>query len=274
MPDPKRERKRQNRELGRAAQLEAARQAKKKQNAIRLAVVAGVAIAVAVLAAALFGGGDEETTAAGDSTTTTSSGPATTTTTVDPAALANVQCNDTKPPDNPNRPTFTEYPPMTIDPAKKYTATMETSCGTIEIELDPEAAPKTVNSFVFLARQKFFDGLTFHRVVKDFVIQGGDPQGTGQGGPGYEFEDELPQDGYRIGSLAMANSGANTNGSQFFIVTGNEGAQLPSKYNRFGQVTSGIEVAQKLETFAQDPPDPNGKPSRTLYIVKVTITES
>jgi cyclophilin family peptidyl-prolyl cis-trans isomerase len=221
MPDPKRERQRQNREAGRAAQLEAARSAKKKQSAIRVAVVAAMAVGLAVLAAALFGGGDDETTAA-DDTTTTSGGPATTTTTVDPAVLAKVQCNDTKPPDNPNRPTFKEPPPMTIDPAKKYTATMETSCGKITIDLDPKAAPKTVNSFVFLAKQKYFDGLTFHRVVKDFVIQGGDPQGTGSGGPGYEFEDELPQQGYSIGSLAMANSGANTNGSQFFIITGNE----------------------------------------------------
>ena len=273
MPDPKRERQRQNREAGRAAQLEAARQAKKKQSAIRVAVVAAMAVGLAVLAAALFGGGDDkDNTAAGDSTTTSASGP--TTTTVDPAVLAKVQCNDTKPPDNPNRPTFKEPPPMTIDPAKKYTATMETSCGKITIDLDPKAAPKTVNSFVFLAKQKYFDGLTFHRVVKDFVIQGGDPQGTGSGGPGYEFEDELPQAGYKIGSLAMANSGANTNGSQFFIITGNEGAQLPSKYNLFGQVTSGVEVAQKMETFAQDPPDPNGKPSRTLYILSVTIAES
>ncbi|MGH9010803.1 MAG: peptidylprolyl isomerase [Acidimicrobiia bacterium] len=271
MPDPKRERQRQNREAARAAQLEAARQAKKKQSAIRVAVMAGLAIVLAVLAAALFGGKDDKTTSASDTTTT--SGPATTTTTVDPAVLARVQCNDTKPPDNPNRPTFKEPPPMTIDPAKKYTATMETSCGKITIDLDPEGAPKTVNSFVFLAKQKYFDGLTFHRVVKDFVIQGGDPEGTGSGGPGYEFEDELPQDGYKIGSLAMANSGANTNGSQFFIVTGNEGAQLPSKYNHFGIVTSGIEVAQELETFAQDPPDPQGKPSRTLYILSVTITE-
>jgi len=273
MPDPKRERQRQNREAARAAQLEAARQAKKKQSAIRLAVVAGLAVILAVLAAALFAGGDDkENTAAGDSTTT-SSGPSTTTTTVDPAVLAKVQCNDTKPPENPNRPTFTEPPPMTIDTAKNYTATIETSCGTITADLDPKAAPKTVNSFVFLADKKYFDGLTFHRVVKDFVIQGGDPQGTGQGGPGYEFEDELPPDGYKIGSLAMANSGPNTNGSQFFIVTGNEGAQLPSKYNRFGIVTGGIEVAQKLETFAQDPPDPNGKPSRPLYIFSVTIKE-
>ncbi|HEV3363535.1 MAG TPA: peptidylprolyl isomerase [Acidimicrobiia bacterium] len=274
MPDPKRERQRQNREAARQAQLEAARQAKKKQSAIRLAVVAGMAVILAVLAAFLFGrGGDKDTTAAGDTSTTTSSGPSTTTTTVDPAVLAKVQCNDTKPPDNPNRPTFTEPPPMTIDTAKKYTATMDTSCGKITIDLDPKGAPKTVNSFVFLANKKYFDGLTFHRVVKDFVIQGGDPEDTGQGGPGYEFEDELPQDGYKIGSLAMANSGPNTNGSQFFIVTGNEGAQLPSKYNRFGQVTSGIEVAQKLETFAQDPPDPNGKPSRPLYIFSVTIKE-
>ncbi len=272
MPDPKRERQRQNREAARAAQLEAARQAKKKQSAIRIAVVAGLAIVLAVLAAALFGGKDDKkTTSATDSSTTTSSGPAGSTTTVDQAALAKVQCNDTKPPENPNRPTFKEPPPMTIDQAKKYTATMETSCGKITIDLDPKAAPKTVNSFVFLAKQKYFDGLTFHRVVKDFVIQGGDPQGTGQGGPGYEFEDELPQEPYKIGSLAMANSGANTNGSQFFIVTGNEGVQLPAKYNLFGQVTSGVDVAQKLETFASD--DPSGKPSRPIYILKVTIAE-
>ena len=272
MPDPKRERQRQNREAGRAAQLEAARQAKKKQSSIRIAVVAALAVGLAVLAAALFGGkNDKDDTAAGDSTTT-SSAPAASTTTVDPAVLAKVQCNETKPPANPNRPTFKEPPPMTIDPAKKYTATMETSCGKITIDLDPKAAPKTVNSFVFLAKQKFYDGLTFHRMLKDFVVQGGDPEGTGSGGPGYEFEDELPQDGYKIGSLAMANSGANTNGSQFFIVTGKNGAALPSKYNRFGQVTSGIDVAQKLETFTVES-DPSGKPSRTLYMFSVTITE-
>jgi cyclophilin family peptidyl-prolyl cis-trans isomerase len=272
MPDPKRERQRQNREAGRAAQLEAARQAKKKQSAIRMGVVAGLAIVLAVLAAFLFGGKDDKKTSSAGDSTTTSSGPGATTTTVDPAVLAKVQCNDTKPPDNPNRPTFKEPPPMTIDPAKKYTATIETSCGKITIDLDPKSAPKTVNSFVFLAKQKFYDGLTFHRMLKDFVIQGGDPQGTGQGGPGYEFEDELPQDGYKIGSLAMANSGANTNGSQFFIVTGNAGAALPSKYNRFGMVTSGIEVAQKIETFAVES-DPDGKPSRTLYMFSVTVTE-
>ena len=165
-------------------------------------------------------------------------------------AVAAVQCNDTKPPDNPNRPTFTEPPPMTIDANKKYTAVIETSCGKITLDLDAKAAPKTVNNFVFLAGKKFFDGIIFHRVVKDFVIQSGSPDGTGSGGPGYKFEDELPQDGYKLGSLAMANSGPATNGSQFFIVTGQNGTTLPNNYSRFGMVTGGLEVAQKLESFA------------------------
>ena len=269
MPDPKRERQRQNRAAGKAAQLEAARAARKKQSTIRFAVLIGLAVVLAVLAAALFGGGkDKKTNTAADqsSSTTATTGGESTTTTANPA-LAAVQCNDTKPPDNPNRPTFTSPPPMTIDPAKKYTATIDTSCGKITIDLDAKAAPKTVNSFVFLADKKFYDGLTFHRVVKDFVIQGGDPQGTGSGGPGYQFEDELPQDGYKLGSLAMANSGANTNGSQFFIVTGQEGTQLPNKYSRFGMVTGGLDVAQKLESFG----DPQQKPTRPLYILSITI---
>jgi cyclophilin family peptidyl-prolyl cis-trans isomerase len=273
MPDPKRERQRQNREAGRAAQLEAARQAKKKQSAIRVAVVAAMAVGLAVLAAALFSGGDEKDDAAAGDSTTTSSGPAATTTTVDPAVLAKVQCNDTKPPDNPNRPTFKEPPPMTIDAAKKYTATMETSCGKIEIDLDPKAAPKTVNSFVFLAKQKFFDGLTFHRVVKDFVIQGGDPQGTGSGGPGYEFVSELPSGPpyYEIGSIAMANSGADTNGSQFFIVVGDNGVNLSGDYSRFGKVSAGMDTIQAIEAVGMDA-DP-GTPSEEIKITKVTISE-
>jgi cyclophilin family peptidyl-prolyl cis-trans isomerase len=182
-----------------------------------------------------------------------------------------VRCNDTKPAVNPNRPTFTEPPPMRIDRAKKYTATMETSCGKITVDLDPKAAPKTVNNFVFLAKQRYFDGLTFHRVVKDFVIQGGDPTGTGSGGPGYEFEDELPQgtNVYKPGVLAMANAGPNTNGSQFFIVTGNGGLHLTNSYSVFGQVTGGLDVAQKLESFSTG----DGPPSRPLYILSITITE-
>jgi cyclophilin family peptidyl-prolyl cis-trans isomerase len=274
MPDPKRERQRQNRDAARAAQLEAARQQRKRQSLIRGTVGFVLIIGLFVLFAALHssGGKSTKTNAGAASTTTTAGGPSTSTT-VNPA-LAAVQCNDTKPPANPNRPTFTAPPPMTIDPAKKYTVVMETSCGKITADLDAKGAPKTVNNFVFLAQKHFFDGLTWHRVVSGFVIQGGDPQGTGSGGPGYQFEDELPKDGYKLGSLAMANSGPNTNGSQFFIVTGQAGANLPNSYSRFGMVTGGLEVAQKLESFAQNPPDPNGKPSRPLYILSVTVSVS
>jgi peptidyl-prolyl cis-trans isomerase B (cyclophilin B) len=277
MPDPKRERQRQNREAGRAAQLEAARQAKKKQSAIRVAVVAAMAVGLAVLAAALFGGGDDKETTAADGTTT-SSGPAATTTTVDPAVLAKVQCNDTKPPDNPNRPTFKEPPPMTIDAAKKYTATMETSCGRIEIDLDPKAAPKTVNSFVFLAKQKYFDGLTFHRVVKDFVIQGGDPQGTGNGGPGYSITETPPEDlKYTPGIVAMAKTQLEepgTSGSQFFIVSGAGGANLTSPdYALVGKVGKGMDVVERLQNVPTDPAG-DDRPVEPIIIEKATIRES
>ena len=268
MPDPKRERQRQNRQAGRAAQLEAAKQARRKQSTIRAVVGLVLIVGLAALGAAVLGRDDKKPKASSGSTTTTTAAAASSTT--ENPALAAVKCNDTKPADNPNRPTFTTAPPMSIDPAKKYTATIETSCGKITADLDAKGAPKTVNNFVFLAQKKFFDGLTWHRVVKGFVIQGGDPQGTGSGGPGYQFEDELPQDGYKLGSLAMANSGANTNGSQFFIVTGPDGTQLPNKYSRFGMVTGGLEVAQKLESFA----DENQKPTRPLYILSITIAVS
>jgi peptidylprolyl isomerase len=128
-------------------------------------------------------------------------------------------------------------PDMVIDPAKRYTATMETSLGTLVIALDPAAAPKTVNNFVFLAREGYYDGVIFHRIIKGFVCQGGDPTGTGTGGPGYRFADELPAAGrYEVGSLAMANAGPNTNGSQFFIISGPDGARLPPQYSLFGKV--------------------------------------
>ena len=269
MPDPKRERQRQNREAARAAQLEAAKAARKKQSTIRAVVGIVLLLGLAALGALVLGGGDDDdkTDVASDSSTTSSSGA--TTTTVNKAALGAVQCNDTKPPDNPNRPKFTEPPPMTIDVAKKYTATIDTSCGKITVELDPKAAPKTVNNFVFLAEKKFFDGITFHRVVEDFVIQSGSPDGTGSGGPGYKFEDELPQgtETYKVGTVAMANSGANTNGSQFFIVTGNGGLRLANSYSLFGKVIGGLEVAQKLETFSAG----DGPPSRPLYVFSITV---
>ena len=129
---------------------------------------------------------------------------------------------------SPKTQRFDGPPPMVIDPAKRYTAEMVTSKGTMTIALDPSAAPNTVNNFVFLARWHYYDGIVFHRIIPGFMLQGGDPEGTGRGGPGYRFDDELPAPGrYEIGSLAMANAGPNTNGSQFFIVSGPDGCALP-----------------------------------------------
>src|SRR6202161_4287898 len=141
------------------------------------------------------------------------------------------------------RRSFKGEPPIFIDAAKRYTATMVTSKGTMTIALDPQAAPRTVNSFVFLARYHYFDGIVFHRVIPGFVLQGGDPTGTGTGGPGYKFADELPAAGkYQVGSLAMANAGPNTNGSQFFVISGPDGVDLPPLYSLFGAVVTGGEV--------------------------------
>ena len=168
--------------------------------------------------------------------------------------------------------TWSSAPTMAIDPKSTYTAVLRTSEGNITIALDPKTAPKTVNNFVFLSKEGFYDGLTFHRVIPDFVIQGGDPDGNGTGGPGYAFEDELPKAGdYKLGSVAMANSGPNTNGSQFFIITGQQGVQLPPNYSLFGQVTKGQDVADKISTMAApgtETPDP------PVTIEKVTITET
>jgi cyclophilin family peptidyl-prolyl cis-trans isomerase len=268
MSNPKRVRKRQNKEAVRAAQLEAARKAKQRQTLIRMGVLGVLAVVLILLTTFVFGRKSDKSSVASKGSTTTT--VAATTSTVN-AALAAIKCDDRKPDANAKRPTFDKPPDMTIDPPKKkYTAIFDTSCGKITAELDAKGAPKTVNNFVFLAGKGFYDGLSWHRVVKEFVIQGGDPKGDGTGGPGYKFGDELPKDGYKLGSLAMANSGPDTNGSQFFIVTGPNGTSLPSSYSRFGIVTDGLPVAQKLESFAQD----NQKPSRPLYIFKVEITES
>jgi cyclophilin family peptidyl-prolyl cis-trans isomerase len=128
------------------------------------------------------------------------------------------------------------------DPSARYIASISTDRGDIEIALDARRAPDTVNNFVFLAQEGFYDGLTFHRVVDGFVIQGGCPEGTGRGGPGYTFADEPVQGDYIAGSVAMANSGPNTNGSQFFISTVDNRRSLARSYNLFGQVVKGMEV--------------------------------
>ncbi|MFM8687448.1 MAG: peptidylprolyl isomerase, partial [Acidimicrobiaceae bacterium] len=151
---------------------------------------------------------------------------------------------------------FGSMPPMGIDPAKRYSATLETTLGTMVIALDAAAAPLTVNNFVYLAAHHYYDGVIFHRIIKGFMCQGGDPEGSGRGGPGYKFGDELPKPGkYQIGSVAMANAGPNTNGSQFFIVSGPSGVGLPPLYSLFGQVVKGLDVVDKMQNVATRPGD-------------------
>jgi peptidyl-prolyl cis-trans isomerase B (cyclophilin B) len=139
-------------------------------------------------------------------------------------------------------------PEMVIDSKKKYTISMNTSKGIIEIELYPEHAPKTVNNFVFLTKEGFYDGVSFHRVIEDFVIQGGDPTGTGRGGPGYKFEDEFKNNPlkHERGALSMANAGPNSNGSQFFI-THSPQPHLNRKHTVFGKVVNGLDVVDAIE---------------------------
>ena len=165
---------------------------------------------------------------------------------------------------------FSQAPEMGIDPSKRYTASMETTLGTIVIALDPIAAPKTVNNFVFLSEQGYYDDVIFHRIINGFMCQGGDPEGSGRGGPGYKFADELPKPGkYQIGSLAMANAGPNTNGSQFFIVSGPNGCSLPPAYSLFGQVVKGLEVVEAMQNVATGSGD---RPRTDVVIKSVTIT--
>ena len=166
---------------------------------------------------------------------------------------------------------FAEPFEMAVDAEKQYQATISTSLGDMVAFLYPQRAPETVNNFVNLARHHYYDGLVFHRVIQGFMIQGGCPQGTGTGGPGYKFADELPQRGqYEIGSLAMANAGPNTNGSQFFIVSGSSGVGLPPQYSLFGKLISGLDVLDAIEKVRTDQRD---RPGEDVVINSITISE-
>ena len=172
---------------------------------------------------------------------------------------------------SPQRQSFPSAPPFILDVEKTYSATMVTNKGTMELVLDHHGAPQTVNNFVFLARWHYFDGVIFHRIIPGFVLQGGDPTGTGTGGPGYRFEDELPKPGrYEVGSLAMANAGPNTNGSQFFVISGPDGVRLPPLYALFGKVVKGLDVVATIDALGSR----SGTPSERVVIESVTITEA
>lgn len=166
---------------------------------------------------------------------------------------------------------YPTVPAMSIDATKAYTATLETDKGSIVVALNAKATPVTVNNFVFLAREKFYDGTIFHRTIPGFMIQGGDPQGTGMGGPGYRFDDETFTGEYKRGTVAMANAGPDTNGSQFFIMHADYA--LPKNYVIFGQVTSGLEVVDAIATAPTQPGGEGSKPVTPVVVKSVTIDE-
>jgi peptidylprolyl isomerase len=275
-----------------AARRQQERAAAKRRRGITLGSVGAVAglILIVVGAIWLFGGNDDTAPAAStpSATATASASPGADATpgeqtgTVDPGtpATATVACGGKVPAAaSEPKPQFQGPPPMTVDPKTTYTATLETSCGSIVIQLDPKQAPQTTNSFVFLAQQGYFDGTFFHRVVDPIdVIQGGDPTGSGSGGPGYAIPDELTgSESYTAGTVAMANAGANTGGSQFFIITGPQGTNLDGNpaYTIFGQVAEGLDVAKEINALtAVDDGTFDGAPTEAVYIDRVTIQES
>jgi cyclophilin family peptidyl-prolyl cis-trans isomerase len=164
---------------------------------------------------------------------------------------------------------YAQPPALSIDPKKNYTATIETSAGTMVAELFASDVPQTVNNFVFLANEHFYEGVIFHRVIKGFMIQGGDPTGTGRGGPGYRFNDEPVRRPYTRGTIAMANAGPNTNGSQFFIM--HQDYRLPPQYIIFGKLTSGEAV---VDTIATAPTGRDDRPENPVQIHAIKVTES
>ncbi len=257
MPSDKRNRQREGR-LARQAAEEAARQrAARRRTAITAVVIVALVVGVAAL---VSGGGGKKKTKVSSTNTTKSS--------QDAAGAPTCPNADGT---SPRTTKFSKPPPMCIDVAKRYTAEVATSKGSFTLSLDPKRAPKTVNNFVFLARYHFYDGTPFHRVIPGFVVQGGDPQGTGTGGPGYTIPDEFPKAGeYKVGSVAMANTGQpNSGGSQFFVVTGDQGVSLPPQYTLFGEVASGMDVVKQIEALG----DPSGKPRELVKADKVTIKE-
>lgn len=237
----------------------------------------------------LVGGGDNASTAAtttidqfGSTTTIDPNAPTTTLTPLPSTIAGATLTGDTPCPaadgSSPRTITFAKAPPTCIDATKTYTAEVTTNKGAYTIELSPGAAPNTVNNFVVLARYHYFDNTICHRAIPAFAVQCGDPTGTGTGGPGYQFADELPATGsYKLGSVAMAHSAQpNSNGSQFFVITGDSGVALSADYSLFGQVTNGLDTTVKaLDALGNPDQAANGVPPLEQIIVQsVTITEA
>lgn len=281
-----RQEKRARQKASRAARLAELERERKRKARVRRGTVIVFVVALVVGIIALAGGfsTSAKTTTTTSSSSTTSSAPTTTTT----YKAAQVALNDVAAasgcPSNPyqalKKKQWKTPPKMTIDLSKTYKATVKTDVGTFVITLDAKESPIAVNSFVFLAEQKFYNCVIFHRVIPGFVVQGGDPTGTGDGGPGYSFTEKGPPKAtpqYPLGSVAMANSNnpattdPTTNGSQFFVVTGSSGETLSNDYVLFGQVTSGMSVVNKISADGSSAGVP---PTLTHRMLSVTISES
>ena len=287
MGTPKRERQKANRQQRLEELARQARNDKRKRTGMYIILIPIVAVAISGIVW-LINRGDNGS-AATDVTTTTlfattvdPNAPTTTTTplpsTIAPAPpLTGATPCPAADGSSPRTVAFAQAPPSCIDKTKTYTATVTTNKGAYTIALDAAAAPLTVNNFVVLARYHYFDSTICHRAIPQFAVQCGDPSGTGTGGPGYTFADELPAAGsYKVGSIAMANSGPDTNGSQFFIITGANGAALAPNYTLFGQVTDGLDTTVKaLDALGNPDSAADGVPPlEQIVIESVTITET
>lgn len=278
MGTSKRERQKQNRDTRRGQVARREQQTKVRKRGVQIGVVI---LLIVSLVGFVFVTGDNTSTETIDEapvvdTETQTDDAAEPTDTPSPFVYGTSECPPADGSAQQQRE-FTDAHQLCIDPSKTYLATFDTSQGSFTVRLLADQAPGTVNNFVALARWKYFDGTTCHRVIEDFVVQCGDPTATGSGGPGYSFADELPGNGeYKIGSLAMANSGPNTNGSQFFIITGKNGASLPPSYSLFGEVVEGLDtaVAAMAALFNPDPAANGVPPAGVITLNSVTISEA
>ncbi len=283
--------KRERQKAGRRERLERMQRAEKKRKGIRRGVIIGViAVIVVGTGAFLFSGNNKPST----TTTTTTTTTAATTTTTAAGSAATLQDLHEQTASNAkavaygcpaststrvNTLTWAKAPAMTINTSATYDADFDTTAGNFVVQLDTQTAPITTNNFVFLAEHNYYKCVIFQRVIPGFMIQGGDPTGTGSGGPGYTIPDEYPKAGnptYPLYSIAMANTGQpHTGGSQFFIVTGSSGETLPATYSLFGKVVSGSNVVMKIQDGGNSNASANGIPPFVTYrILNITIKES
>ena len=269
MGTDKRSRKKENRQKRLDELARANKRRRTQRNVVRIFIVLAIVVSVAGIFSVT--GGDQTAEAPA---TTEPVAPTTTAALVEGRTITgDTPCPATDGSEE-RASQFEKAPPTCIEDGVVYTAVVSTNKGDFTIRLDQGKAPLAVNSFVTLARYKYFDGTQCHRAIPNFVVQCGDPTATGSGGPGYQFADELPAQGeYKVGSIAMANSGPNTNGSQFFVITGSDGAALPPQYTLFGEVIDGLDTTVPALDALGNSENNGVPPLEQIVINSVTIVE-